>query len=141
MLFSPPSAHFCPAFLLPSSYMKHFLIHCFVFPIVLHPMTHCTGKLGCLLGMFWRAGAEVWAGRRGSQRFRGRQDPYSLYILPADALESSLLLLLVSYSWSSPRSGTILLPTPPGRGIQHGTTNQEGSGLALPFQPLVFPYL
>lgn len=56
MLFFLPCIHFCPAFLLPPSYMKHFLIHCFIFPIVLHPMTHCTGKLGCLLRMFWGQG-------------------------------------------------------------------------------------
>lgn len=41
------SAHFCPAFLISLSYTKHFPIHCFMFPIVLHAMTHRTGKLGC----------------------------------------------------------------------------------------------
>lgn len=73
--------------------------------------------------------------------FEGDKNHVHFQTLPADAPESSLLLLLVFYSWSSPRSGTILPPTPLGRGIQHGTTNQEGSGLAFLFQPLVFPHL
>lgn len=59
----------------------------------------------------------------------------------ADALENSLLLLLVCYSCFSPRSGTTLPITPLERDMQHGTPNQEGSGLPFLFQPLVFPHL
>lgn len=99
MIFSLLSAHFCPIFLLPPSYMKHFLIHCSMFPIVLHPVTHCTGKLACLLGMFWRAGAEIQGHMRCSQRLWEQWDPRSLSNLGAGL---NLLLPLLSHSLSSP---------------------------------------
>lgn len=70
--------------------------------------------------------------------FEGDKIRVHFQTLLADALESSLLLLLVLYSWSSTRSGSILLPPPLGRGIQHGTTNQEGSDLAFSFNLLSF---
>lgn len=92
MFFFLPSIHFCPASLFPPSYMKHFLIHCFVFPIVLHPMTHCTGNLSCLLRMFWRAGAEVWR-ERGVGEIQRSLEGDKIYAhfqaLPADAPESN----------------------------------------------------
>lgn len=113
MLFFLPCIHFCPAFLLPPSNMKHFLIHCFIFPIVLHPMTHCTGKLGCLLRMFWRAGAEVWR-ERGVREIPRSLEEDKIYghfqTLPAGALENNRLLLLVLYSAFSPRNGRCCPP-------------------------------
>lgn len=116
MLFFLPSIYFCPASLLPLSYMKHFLIHCFIFPVVLHPMTHCTGNLSCLLRIFWRADSEVWRERGVGQIRRGLEGD-KIY---ACFKPSQLMLLKITncsycffYSVLSPRNGSMLSSTPP----------------------------